>query len=118
MPRIAPWIWRRLGFPFNWVAIAFAMAGLALVGSLAAIALLVQVGVVPRASFWSWFRGNIRISIVVTLTMGLFITAYEMMRARVAAVVSLGSASRAKKPWAMISRSGTGAAVWRKSRTM
>jgi signal transduction histidine kinase len=84
MPRIAPWIWRRLGFPFNWVAIAFAMAGLALVGSLAAITLLVQFGAVPGASIWSWFRGSIRISIVVTLTMGLFITAYEMMRARVA----------------------------------
>ncbi|HEX7139841.1 MAG TPA: histidine kinase [Vicinamibacterales bacterium] len=84
MPRIAPWIWRRCRFPFNWVAIALAMAAMALVGSLAAIALLVQFGVVPGASFWSWFSGSIRISIVVTLTMGLFITAYEMMRARVA----------------------------------
>ena len=70
MPRIAPWIWRRVGFPLNWVVIALAMAGLALVGSLAAIALLVQFGAVPGASFWSWFRGSIRISIVVTLTMG------------------------------------------------
>ncbi len=84
MPRIAPWIWRRVGFPLNWVVIALAMAGLALVGSLAAIALLVQFGAVPGASFWGWFKGSIRISIVVTLTMGLFITAYEMMRARVA----------------------------------
>src|SRR5262245_14566977 len=41
----------------------------------------------------------------------------SMMRARVDAVVSLGSASRAKKPVALISRSGTGAAVCRKSRT-
>jgi len=39
------------------------------------------------------------------------------MRARVAAVVSLGSTSAAKKPWAMISPLGTGAAVWRNART-
>ncbi len=84
MPRIAPWIWRRVGFPLNWVVIALAMAGLALIGSVAAIGLLVQFDAVPNASFWSWFRGSMRISIVVTLTMGLFITAYEMMRARVA----------------------------------
>jgi glucose-6-phosphate-specific signal transduction histidine kinase len=84
MPYIAPPIWRRLGFPLNWVAVAVAMAGLALVGSLAAIAVLVAVGTVPTASFWGWFRGSFRVSIIVTLTLGLFITAYEMMRARVA----------------------------------
>lgn len=84
MPRLAPWVWRHVPFPFNWVVIAVVMAGLALVGSLAAIALLIQFGTAPGASFWGWFRGSIRISIIVTLTIGLFITAYEMMRARVA----------------------------------
>ncbi len=40
------------------------------------------------------------------------------MRARVARPVSSGSASMAKNPWSMISRSGTGAASCTKSRTM
>jgi len=40
------------------------------------------------------------------------------MRARVPVVASAGSASGAKKPVAMISRLGSGAAAWRKSRTM
>src|SRR5262249_46426053 len=39
------------------------------------------------------------------------------IRARVAALVSCGSASREKKPCAMISWSGTGGAGWRKRST-
>ena len=39
---------------------------------------------IPVTDFANWFRGSIRIAIVVTLTIGLFITAYEMTKARVA----------------------------------
>jgi signal transduction histidine kinase len=84
MPRIAPWVWGRVRFPFNWLAVSLAMVGLALVGSVAAISFLVLIGAVPSADFLNWFKGSIRIAVVVTLTMGLFITVYEMMRARVA----------------------------------
>jgi signal transduction histidine kinase len=84
MPRVAPWIWCRLRFPLNWVAIAAAMAMFALAGSAVAIGILMLVGYIPPSHFWQWYSGSIRISIAVTLTIGLFITVIEMNRARVA----------------------------------
>jgi two-component system sensor histidine kinase AlgZ len=84
MPRLAPWIWHRTRFPWNWIIVTIAMAAMAIVGSLAAIAVLLGIGMIPATDFANWFRGSIRIAIVVTLTIGLFITAYEMTKARVA----------------------------------
>jgi hypothetical protein len=84
MPRLAPWLWRRTRFPFNWVAITLAMAILAMLGTMAAIGVLVLVDIVPPRDVVRWFEGSVRVSIVVTLTIGIFITGYEMMRARVA----------------------------------
>lgn len=84
MPKAAPWIWRRIGFPFNWVAVAILMSALAMIGSVVAIAVLIVIGAVPRAEFFNWLTGSARISIAITLTVGLFITGYELMRARLA----------------------------------
>jgi len=84
MPRLAPWIWCRLPFPLNCVAIAAAMAVFALVGSAAAIAILVAIRYIPDGSFWHLYSGSLRVSVAVTLTIGLFITAIEMNRARLA----------------------------------
>jgi signal transduction histidine kinase len=82
MPRLAPWIWNRLGFPLNWLALSVAMAGMGIAGSLTATAILAVAGVVPPARFGEWFLSSVRVTILVTLTIGLFITAYEMMRSR------------------------------------
>lgn len=82
MPRVAPWIACRLGFPFNWIAAAMVMAVLGMVGSVAAITALTTVGLVKRALFRDWFASSFRITIVMTLTIGLFIMAYETMRKR------------------------------------
>src|SRR5579871_6637364 len=84
MPRIAPWVWCRLRFPLNWFAIAATMALFALAGSAAAIGILMLVGYLATSSFWHWYSGSIRISVAVTLTIGLFITMFEMNRARLA----------------------------------
>jgi two-component system sensor histidine kinase AlgZ len=84
MPRLAPWIWQRTRFPLNWIIVTIAMAAMAIVGSLAAIAVLISIGTIPASDFANWFRGSIRIAIVLTLTIGLFMTAYEMNKARVA----------------------------------
>jgi LytS/YehU family sensor histidine kinase len=43
---------------------------------------------VPARDFGPWFSNSIRVSIVLTLTIGLFITAYEMTRAREAHAVT------------------------------
>jgi two-component system sensor histidine kinase AlgZ len=84
MPRVAPVIWERTRFPFNWIAISVVMIVLAMAGCVATIGLLVATGYVPANQFGNWLQGSLRISIVITLTIGLFITAYEVMRARVA----------------------------------
>ena len=84
MPRIAPWVWQRIGFPLNWIAISAAMAVFAIIGTLIAVAVLVAIGIVAPRDYFAWFRGSLRIAIAISLTIGLFITAYEVMRARVA----------------------------------
>jgi two-component system sensor histidine kinase AlgZ len=82
MPRLGPWIWCRLVFPFNWIAASVVMIVLGLAGSAIAITALTALGVVQPIMFSRWFAGSFRITIVATLTIGLFIMAYEMMRKR------------------------------------
>jgi sensor histidine kinase YesM len=84
MPRLAPKLWCRLAPPFNWVAIVIVIVALAMVGTVAAVGILVALHVIAPARFVPSLLGSLRVSIAVTLTIGLFITAYEMMRARLA----------------------------------
>jgi sensor histidine kinase YesM len=81
MPRLAPTIWRRLRFPLNWVAVIGVMVPLAMAGSVAAIALLIVAGYLPPARFMEWFYGSLKITIVMTLAVGLFVTVYEVLQA-------------------------------------
>ena len=82
MPRLAPWIFARIIFPFTWIVVAITIAAIGAAGSAAAIGVLTAAGLVPPSLFARWFAGSFRITMVVTLTIGLFITAYEMMRKR------------------------------------
>jgi hypothetical protein len=84
MPYLAPRLSCSLPYPLNWGAIILAMAVLALAGSVIAISALVAAGVVPAPEFIPWLRGSIRVSVAVTLTIGIFITGYETMKARIA----------------------------------
>src|SRR5215470_8595896 len=82
MPWVAPRIWRRFVFPFNWIAAAAVMAVLGMAGSVAAIALLIAIGLVEPSLFRQWLQGSVRITLAVTVTIGLSITAYEHRRQR------------------------------------
>ena len=82
MPRLSRWIWSRMRTPFNWIAIALCMTAMAIAGSALAIAILVLTGQIPMRHFGEWLHGSVRVAIVLTLTIGLFITFYEMTRAR------------------------------------
>jgi sensor histidine kinase YesM len=84
MPRVSPRIWQRVGFPFNWMLVAALMTAVAIAGSAAAIGILVAVGAIAAADFSAWMVGSARISIAITLTVGLVVTGYELMRARLA----------------------------------
>jgi sensor histidine kinase YesM len=82
MPLLAPWIWRRLRFPFNWLAIVGTMTVLAVAGSVAAIGILIAVGYLPASRFLEWLGGSLKVAIVVTLIIGLFVTVYETLQGR------------------------------------
>jgi two-component system, LytTR family, sensor histidine kinase AlgZ len=82
MPRLGRLVWQRFAFPFNWIVNVAVMMALAVVGSLLAITILVAIGYVPGDQFVGWFRNSLRIAIVVTLTIGISVTAYELLRAR------------------------------------
>jgi sensor histidine kinase YesM len=81
LPRISPHLWT-YPFPINWVVLIVAMFVLALSGSAVTIAILVLVGYVPPARFTEWFLESARYAIITTLTFGIAMSAYELMRAR------------------------------------
>ncbi len=85
MPRLAPRVWPRFTFPFNWTVLILAMVALAVSGSVAAIGLLVLVGYIPAAEFPAWFAGSLRISLLATLTFGVGATIFDTLRARLEA---------------------------------
>src|SRR5262245_32730937 len=74
---LAPRVWHRFRFPWNWAVLVSTMAAIAVLGSLAAISLLIAGGLIPATRFGEWFAGSIRISLLATLTFGIVITVYE-----------------------------------------
>jgi signal transduction histidine kinase len=84
MPRVSPRIWQGVRFPLNWIAAAATMTAVAMIGSAVAIGILVAIGAVAAGDFGDWMIGSARISIAITLTLGMVVTGYELMRARVA----------------------------------
>ena len=79
MPHVAGWIRGRLQFPWNWAAILATMVALAMVGSMTAITVLTLIGYLPPGRFLTWFFGSLKVTILVTLTVGVVITVYETM---------------------------------------
>jgi sensor histidine kinase YesM len=83
MPRLGPRIWCRWKFPLNWAAMIVVMLVIAAAGSLLAISILTAIGYLQGGRVFAyWFAGALRVSIIITLTFGILITAYEMMRAQ------------------------------------
>jgi signal transduction histidine kinase len=78
----APRVWHRFRFPWNWAVLVSMQAAIAVLGSLAAISLLILGGLIPATRFGEWFAGSIRISLFATLTFGIVITIYERLRGR------------------------------------
>jgi LytS/YehU family sensor histidine kinase len=82
LPRLGPHVWHRFSFPLNWMVMIVVLMVMAIVGGAVAITLLALMGVITPAQFWGWFAGSLRISLVATLTIGIAVTAYELMRTR------------------------------------
>ena len=83
LPKITPPVFRRFSFPVNWLIVIAVMMLLAAVGSLFAVSALAVVGYIePNQVRRVWLNNSLKVSLIVTLTLGIFITAREIMRSR------------------------------------
>src|SRR3954451_1787321 len=80
---IAPTLFRRVRFPFNWAILIAVLVGLSAVGSLLALLVLTALGAIhSREIFVQWFAGTLKVSVIVTLVFGIFGTLMELMQVR------------------------------------
>src|SRR4051794_29432887 len=80
---IAPTLFRRVRFPFNWTILIAVLVGLSAIGSLLALLVLTALGAIhSREIFVQWFAGTLKVSVIVTLVFGIFGTLMELMQVR------------------------------------
>lgn len=79
LPRTWP-LTERLRAPWNWVARGALLMTFAVVGSLAALLILLAVQRVTPQEFWPYFENSMKIAAVVTLFFGGGFMAYEGLR--------------------------------------
>jgi signal transduction histidine kinase len=80
---IGPRVSRRVPFPFDWVVYTVMIGVLAVLGSGIAVGILAAFGYLSDIqAFVAWMKQALWISIVMTLTFGIFASAFEMLRAR------------------------------------
>ena len=96
MPRVARSVRCRYAFPFDWLVLVATMISLATAGSFLAILILAAVGYLKGAGIIAtWMAGSLKISILITLTFGIFTTVLESMRSRLTeATVALRTKER------------------------
>jgi sensor histidine kinase YesM len=84
IPRLmAPAVWSRLAFPLNWAVLVSTLVAIAVAGSLTATVMLALLGYIPFDRVLGvWRENSLRVSLIVTLTFGLFIFAQEVVRGR------------------------------------
>src|SRR5215471_4542709 len=85
VPKIAPWLHRRLPAVLAWTVIAATLAVLGTAGSLLATATAVVLRIVPASRFFAeWYPVALRTSIYFTLIFGLAGTMIQQLRFRLA----------------------------------
>jgi sensor histidine kinase YesM len=83
MPHVARRASCRFAFPLDWVVLIAVMVAVATAGSFVAILTLAAVGYLKGAGIVAtWMAGALKVSIVITLTFGIFGTLVETMRRR------------------------------------
>lgn len=83
LPRITPPVFARFSFPVNWLIVIAVMFFVAAGGSLFAVGVLAVVGYLkPNEILRAWLNSSLKVSVIVTLTLGIFITAREILRSR------------------------------------
>ncbi|HEX7794031.1 MAG TPA: histidine kinase [Vicinamibacterales bacterium] len=83
LPRVAPPVFGRFRAPLNWFIVIAVMLALAAAGSLFAVTVLAAVGYVNLSDILRvWVDNALKVSIIVTVTVGVFFTARGVMRSR------------------------------------
>jgi signal transduction histidine kinase len=79
MPRVAGRCWAA-PTRYRWSILLAAMAVVTIAGTFAANVLLYGVGYIPRGRFVEWMWGSISTALVISLIIGVSVTAYETLR--------------------------------------
>jgi len=83
LPKVAPPVFRRFRAPVNWFIVIAVMLALAAAGSLFAVSVLAAVGYLNFSDILRvWVDNALKVSIIVTVTVGVFFTARGIMRSR------------------------------------
>ena len=84
MAYLSPIVTRRFSFPLYWTILIATLTVIAIGGTLLAVTVLMLAGHYPRSEFTRWFFGGLRQSLVITIAFGIFMTAYELIKDRLA----------------------------------
>src|SRR5262249_26076104 len=83
LPKVAPPVFGRFRAPVNWFIVIAVMLALAAGGSLFAVTVLAAVGYLDVSDILRvWVDNALKVSIIVTVTVGVFFTARGIMRSR------------------------------------
>ena len=82
MPYVAGRCWEQRP-AIRWLILVSALAAGTVVATVAATALLIAMGVVPRGFFGAWLGAALSTSLFISIVIGIGVTLYETMRARI-----------------------------------
>jgi sensor histidine kinase YesM len=80
---IAPTLFRRVRFPFNWTILVAVLVALSAIGSVLALLVLLAIGYVhSREELTRYLFSTLKASVVITLVFGIFGTLIELLQVR------------------------------------
>src|SRR5262245_27878549 len=83
LPKVTPRVFARFRAPLNWLIVIAVMLTIAAAGSFFALTILAAVGYINLSDILLvWLDNSLKVSVIVTLTVGTFFTAREILRNR------------------------------------
>jgi sensor histidine kinase YesM len=80
---MAPTLFKRVRFPFNWTILMAVLVALSAVGSALALLVLLAIGYLhSREEFVRYLSGTLKVSAIITLVFGIFGTLIELLQDR------------------------------------
>ncbi len=80
---LAPTLFRRVRFPFNWTILMAVLVALSAIGSAMALLMLLAIGYLhSREEFVRYLAGTLKVSAIITLVFGIFGTLIELLQRR------------------------------------